>query len=304
MKLNLITPALMFAVGQVALAANGLTPEQAADYSSSSVVGAIVDAKTRLPVAGAVVQVSWLIRADAENTKQGLKKTWHLFVKQSHSETSGRFDLPGWKQLDSVPGWKPSQGEDPTVRIYAKGYQRLVIEKNVFSKAGKRMPGNAPDGPERKFAGATLAQALRPLAGTETALAKELVIWKKDLETAIALSPQPRREVAIRTQEKLLFLFDELCNTLPEPKRTGVCYDTDSELGRYLAQAKADRSKYLMIEDAGGQIRKIPLQAIQPRPVIMQPFRPWVNSSPDSSEPQGYIGIPRPGVPPTPEEKR
>lgn len=34
-----------------------------------------------------------------------------------------------------------------------------------------------------------------------------MTAWKQDIETAIAQSPIPDRETALRTQEKLLFLF-------------------------------------------------------------------------------------------------
>ena len=304
MKLNLIAAAMVFTAGYSAWAANDLVQKEAVRMFPPTLSGTVVDAKTKQPLSYAVVQVAWVMRAEADKSKKGTKKTRRLFVKQIHSGAGGRFDLPNWKPIGSVPEWKPLPGQDPIVRIYAKGYQRLVLENTVKGKDDKRVPVNPPDALERKWMGEGVTQALRPLPNTEAALAKELTLWKKDLESEVALSPAPEREAAIRTQEKLLVLFDELCNTLSAPKRSGLCYASDSELGRYLAQAKANRAKYLIVEEPDGQIRKIPLQAIQRLPVIMPPIRPWVNSSPDSSEPQGYIGIPRPGVPPTPAEKR
>lgn len=262
--------------------------------------GTIIDAKTKQPLPYAVVQVSWFLRAEGTKNRKDAQTDRRLWVRQIVSGAGGRFDIPTLKQLANVPGWNLLPGQDPVVRIYAKGYERLVIENTVKSKSGRRVPVNAPGAAQRKWVGEGTTQALRHLPDVEAAVAKELALWKKELENEIALSPARDRESAIRSQEKLLALFEDWCNTLSAPRRGGLCYGADSELGQYLAQAKAERTNYLVVEEPDGQIKKYPLQ-FHPAPAPqVAPQQIGPPPSPNAAATQGVSGTSR-APPPLPE---
>lgn len=259
-------------------------------YVAPDLTGTVVDAQTKQPLSYAVIQAAWAIRAE-ETGKPKTVKTKRLYVRQINSGPGGRFEVPGWKAMG--PEWKLIPGQDPLVHIYAKGYQRLTLENHVKDKDAKQRPAN-PDAIQGKWAHEGAVLALKPLAGTTDALAKELALWKKDLETEIEQSPSQDRNEAIRKQERLLFLFDDQCKTLPEAKRKSLCYGADSEFGRYLAQAMAERLKYLIIEERDGEIKKLPLKAGTAPAAIAAPVQ--AGAATDSSPKVGYSGISRPGV--------
>ena len=258
-------------------------------YVALDLTGTIVDAGTKQPLSSAVIQAAWVMRAEEAGTPKAPKPKTKRLVRQIHSGQDGRFEVPGWIDNMGAAGRKLIPGQDPIVRIYAKGYQRLTIENRVKGKDAKQLPSNPADAIQRKWAHEGAVLALKPLSNSKDALAKELALWKKDLETEIEQSPSKDRNEAIRKLEKLLFLFDEQCKTLPEAKRKSLCYGADSELGRYLAQAMSDRSKYLIIEVRDGQIKKLPIQAVlAPAPQV------GAHSPTDSSPKEGYSGVVRP----------
>lgn len=261
-----------------------------AGLSATGLLGTIIDAKTMQPIPFAVVQAAWVLRAEGDRKKQGVQKTKRLWVRQIFSDASGRFDFANEKQFADAPGWKLLPGQDPIIRIYAKGYQRLVIENTVKGRRGMQVPVNRPNAAEQKWVGEAKTQAMTPLSDTESALAKELVIWKADLENEIALSPAADRESAIRSQEKLLAAFDDACNRLSASKRSGLCYGTDSELGQYLAQVQAERTKFLVVELPDGRIKKYPLQIHSSSANQVAPRQIVGPASPYSAATQGVIG--------------
>ena len=251
-------------------------------------VATVVDAGTRLPVAGAVVQIAWGMRTNLTESKKRGVRYLRNHTRQVRTNGGGHFDAGNLIPYRLPVGWEPLLGEDPIVRVYAKGYRRLVIKNTVANRNGKLVAVNTVGATQRKWVGEGAAQALLLLPNTEKALATELTSWKKDIEAEIKLSPATDRETAIRSQEKLLFLLDELCNTLSLPLRQDVCYSADSEMGQYLALAKADRLKYLVVEEPDGLVKKYPLEAMpvsNPVGVTNQmapPFPPGVPLKPDT----------------------
>lgn len=222
----------------------------------------VVDAGTRLPVAGAVVQIAWGKRTNLTESKKSGVRYFRDQTRQVRTDGGGHFDAGNLSPYRLTVGWEPLRGEDPIVRVYAKGYRRLVIKNTVKDRKGKLVPVNAIGATQSKWIGEGATQALRPLPNTEKALAAELANWKKDIETEMTLSPATDRETAMRSQEKLLFLLDELCNTLSLPLRKEVCYPADSEVGQYLARAKVDRLNYLVVEEPDGQVKKYQIKAM------------------------------------------
>lgn len=224
------------------------------DHPVPALGGAVVDAETRQPVSGAVVEIVGVVSATGDGEKRR-----RLMVLQVYTGRDGRFRLPAREVFGRLPGWTPVPGQDPVVRIYAKGYRRLVIENSIRAQDGGVLTVNPPHATKRIWVGQGVTQALHPVPETEDGLVQELTAWKRDIETTIAQSPMPDRQAALRTQQKLLFLFDEQCVALSSAVRAQVCYGADSELGRHLAQAKAGRPGSLHRADRGGRIdeRKI-----------------------------------------------
>ncbi len=127
-------------------------------------------------------------------------------------------------------------GRDPVMRIYAAGYRRQEWKRN---------------------AGGTLA--LRPLGEGPRALAAELAVWKRDIETDIASVPKAGRDAAVTAHEKLLLMLDGLCAPLaPRPARS--CFGPDSPLGRFTAHARELRTKSVVVEEADSR-RAYPVRA-------------------------------------------
>jgi len=220
--------------------------------------GWLVDARTgKPPLAQAIVHVAWTLSAGPETGKaKGLKQV----VKEVGSIAGGRFYIVDWKRYVDARGWRLVPGKDPVVRIYAPGYRRIVIDNVTIDKRGKRLPVNAPDATGWKWVAENAVQELSPLGEGSAALAAELAQWRRDIDDGIAAAPAAEREAAIRDREKLLLLFDRLCGTLPTPSR--VCYSSDSRIGRFVAERKAERSKYVIREEAGGKTGKYPFEPV------------------------------------------
>lgn len=207
--------------------------------------GWLVDAQSGKPVANAVVRVTWVLRAEPAMIKAGGEGTRRV-VKEIQPVAGGRFYVIDWRRLVDAKGYKLVPVQDPMVRVYAPGYRRLAIDNVTVGKDGRRVPANALDGVDWKWIGEGKVHALQPLASKPEAVARELETWKRDIESE-------RR--ALPTQEKLLLAFDQLCATLASPPK-GLCYSADSEIGRYLAQTKSERSKFLVVEDPSLRSRK------------------------------------------------
>lgn len=168
------------------------------------------------------------------------------------------------------------------MRTYAAGYRRLTIKNPTIGKAVGTLAAELANG-----IGRTLL-AMTPLPGKKDALASELALWKKDLETGIGRPATKDRNESIRKHEKLLFLFVAQCKTLSEAERKHLCYSANSELGRYVASAMEERNKFLVIEESDGRIAKMPLKAVEKQAVIMVPVQAGAHSPTDTSPKQGY----------------
>lgn len=229
-------------------------------FVAADLTGKVVDAETRQSIRTyAVIQANWMLRPAPVASKTTKAKP--LYARQVQSGPGGTFEVPAW--IESIgPGWVPVSGQNPIVRIYAKGYHRLVVDNRVKTKISKPPPSGPADIQGQKWTHEGEALAMKPLLDTKDALAKELAVWKKDLDTEINQSLAKDRQEAIRQQEKLLFLLVEECKALPEARRKGVCPEAGSELGVYLAQAMAERSKYLIVEDRNGEIKKYPIKVL------------------------------------------
>ena len=237
-------------------------------YVATELSGTIIDAETKHPLWHAVIQASVY-----EARTRRLSET-------RVQNAGGNF---------SIPDWKPAPGHDLIVRTYAAGYRRLIVKNPGNGKDVEALTADPANG-----VGRTLL-AMSPLPDKKDALARELALWKKDLATGIGRSATKDRNESIRKHEKLLFLFDAQCKTLPEAVRGHLCYPAKSELGRYVANAMAERNKFLVIEESDGRIVKMPLKAVEKQAVIMVPAQAGAHSSIDTSPKQGYAsGLARP----------
>ncbi len=183
--------------------------------------GWVVDAQTgKPPLVQAVVDVTWVLR-DGPRTRR--------VMKEVTSVVGGRFYIIDWKQYVDTRGWKLVPGQDPVVRIYAPGYRRVVIKR--WDEGERHM--------------------LQPLDPSPRAMAAELAAWKRDIDADLAATPAAERQAALREHEKLLLLHDQACRSLPEA-RPAPCYAADSPAARYIAAAREERSKYLVVEQPSG----------------------------------------------------
>jgi hypothetical protein len=214
-------------------------PPDAPDFK-----GFIVDAQTgAAPLVPAVVHATWVMRDG---------KAVRRVVKEVDSVTGGRYFILEWQQVVDTKGWKLVPGQDPVVRIYAPGYRRLVVE-NARRTADK----------DWAWVGEAKPLALKPLPESE--LAAELLVWKRDIEGDIAATPASGREAAIREREKLILLFDRLCSRLAAAP-PGLCYAGDTPVGRFVAQAKAERAGHLVIDGGDGKTRRLRIEATPASP--------------------------------------
>jgi hypothetical protein len=246
-----------------------------APLDGPDLTGSIEDARTGKPPRGvlAVVQMSWTLKADSKAVQAGRDRTKKV-VREVNSVAGGRFGLIDWMQHVDLKGWELVPGQDPVVRIYAPGYHRLVVENSFVAKGGKRVPVNAEGAKGWKWVGEGVVQRLRPLPGDPAAPAAELALWRRDIDADLAVTPTRDRDAAIRDREKLLLLFDQLCSSLaaPPPK---LCYPADSPVGRFIAERKDLRSKYVIVKEPGGQEKRYGIQAQPaPQPLSAQPGDP------------------------------
>ena len=289
MRLASIAAAAMLAAAQCTPAAVERPPADSHEdlgIPALELTGRVVDARTGKAITPAVVEATWVLLA--EDARGSGPRTRHI-VRQARSISEGSFQVLQRKQHIDLKGWKPAPGQDPVVRIYAKGYRRLVIENAGIAKGGKRAVANGPESGPWRWVGEGKTQSLQPLP--QTALASELATWKKDLESALARSSLQDWETALRSQEKLLLLFDEACAALAAPPAK-LCYAPDSELGRYLAQVKDERSRFVVVEEPDGQVRKYGISVDSTR--ASAAAQSGASSPTDSSGAMGFPGISRP----------
>jgi len=252
------------AIAALALGAPGAlgAAEPPSTVEGPDLAGWIVDAKTgKPPLVQAVVHATWVLRAEVELAKGG--KRMKRVVKEVDSVVGGRYYVVDWKQYVDMRGWKLVPGQDPVVRIYAPGYRRVVIDNAAVAKGGKRVPVNAAVGKEWKWVAADKAQALEPLPPSPGAMAVELATWRRDIDRDLAAVAPGERDAALRERERLLLLLDRECGSLtPRPP---ACYAPDSPVGRFVAQRRDERSKYLVVETPGAAPRKFTLEAATTR---------------------------------------
>ena len=131
---------LVCTASEVVWADNVNAPLETTGMSSTGLFGTIIDAKTKQPIQNAVIQVAWVEHAEGDKNKKGGQRTKRLWVRQVFSGAGGRFDFANRRQIPDAPGWKFLPGQDPIVRIYAKGHHRLVIDNTVKGKIGSPIP--------------------------------------------------------------------------------------------------------------------------------------------------------------------
>lgn len=92
-------------------------------WQSDAIEAQVVDASTGAPMADAIVLVNWQIKGmEGYPMKQ-------LAIFERVSDVHGRFQTPAWGPK-RPPFFTMVDNSDPTVRIYKKGYEPLVIIKS------------------------------------------------------------------------------------------------------------------------------------------------------------------------------
>ena len=220
--------------------------------TSEELKGRVVDVRSRKPLDyAAVVSVIWVLRFKGKPPDGELSTVTK--VEQRYNGEDGNFQI--WPLRPFGENWEVVPGQDPLVRIYAKGYQRLEIENVKDGHAKVKRPYNTAGTATLKWIGQNQTQMLKPWPLKQSAQINELRLWRKDLDNSIAATQTSLGgKRAIEGQEKLLLMFNEMCHTLTEQVQKKVCYAPDSEVGRYIAQFADERAKhYLVIEGPDGE---------------------------------------------------
>ena len=215
-------------------------------HSAPAIVGTVADAKTGKPVAGAVVQASWVLEPE-EEASGILAAPRLLLVHQTQSDTQGRYRISAWSEdQPAPPGWRLKPGHDPILSVHAAGYRRLVLDNQLTTKIGTR-PYNATDVRERRsrWDGKTLRLKN---TGSPAAWMQELAGWRNALETGITALEWKERDQAWFSHKHLLVLFDAECGKLPPERRQTICWAPDSRLGVIAANLRS-------LEKNRGQIK-------------------------------------------------
>lgn len=217
-------------------------------FHAPEINGRVVDAASGAPVGLALVQAAWVLRLEDGSGKPLAPLRTRRIVKQVRSVPGGRFQLPEWRSAEGA-AWQPVPGSDPVLRIYAPGYARVSIE-NVALVRGKRAPVNAHGAAELRFVAEGAVHPLRRVAAGSPEMARELLTWRRDADLEIARHPSGDAMVAMRSQLPLLLLIEELCSGFAA-SRPAACPAAGSPLGRFVADARAERSRALVLENPG-----------------------------------------------------
>jgi hypothetical protein len=84
-------------------------------WISLPVVGRVTDSRTHQPIAGAVIAGTWSVLGFRSDLPIALLK-----VKETVSDPTGAFVLPGWITLHVGPGYVP--GSAPDLWVFRRGY--------------------------------------------------------------------------------------------------------------------------------------------------------------------------------------
>lgn len=223
--------------------------------SGGLLTGKVVDAQSQKPLSNAVISAIWRYKLrDLPPGGQVIK------VRQGYAGSSGTFQVQAFAPVDVR--WEAVPGYDPLVRIYAKGYRRLVIENVEDGNS------NQPYNPDRaaamlKWVGQNKVQMLQPWPTKQDAKVKELRLWRNDIDDSIKLVETDWGKLrAIESQEKLLLLFNEMCKTLTGYAQKNVCYAPDSEIGRYISRFVDERAKNIVLEGPNGERQLVTVRIV------------------------------------------
>ena len=232
---------------------------------AEGISGTIVDAKSHKPVPYAVVNIAWTLQP-RKGTTPSDKQPVRLGAIQTYAGQDGKFKVEGWQQREpeASRNWEIVPGRDPMVRIYAQGYQRLAIY-NLKPGKGKR-PYNPAHATVLKWIGQDKTQSMKKLPAGEAALAKELRLWRQDLDQEIqAMGTGRDKQHALNSQQKLLALFSDQCKSLSDGLRQKICYPPDSDVAKNMEESDQVRSKNLVYDRPDGEQQIIPIK-MMPRP--------------------------------------
>ncbi len=173
--------------------------------------GAIVDARTREPVRGAVVSIAWTLRR-SDATPGALRVVQDIRARSDGSDS--QFYVSPWRLPGpAIAGWEVATDAAPMVRVYAPGYRRSAAVR--WEEKG----------------GVVAVERLPP--GRDALLA-ELRAWKRDADSALAGG---ERQAMLALQWPLLSILAQQCKDLTPDLREGICYGEGSDVAAYLPKA-------------------------------------------------------------------
>ncbi len=106
-------------------------------YSSDPIRGKVIDARTNLPVEGAIIAVDWLVVGMEGSHAQ------QLAVQEAVTNKDGYFEIPGWgPKLMKYGLYTVLRNNEPTLRIFKSEYVPIVQHNQVVGKQHRRMLNN------------------------------------------------------------------------------------------------------------------------------------------------------------------
>ena len=192
--------------------------------SGEFIAGSVIDASSGKPIKGAVVSLDFLIHKSGDPRQIKL-------MQQSLTGASGRFFLHTWQNpLRREAGWELVPEQKPVLRIYARGFQRLIVKDHFDIKKGSDLYSDRP-------------RALQPMPSASGELLHELGLWKQELTSEVFSDYLDPRDFQVQqarrdAQKHLTRLFGSVCETLPLDIRTRACYQPCSAVDQLIQTYK------------------------------------------------------------------
>lgn len=238
---KLTAAALKFSVSAICIGLSAVfTAAQAGTIvrvSAPAIKGEVINAVTREPVPHAVVNASWEIEPENDDSSATDRR---LTVQQVTTDDNGEFVIPGWSAGRRVPdGWRLKAGHDPKISVYANGFYHGEFENQKAGKNNKSVAVNARNAKVLRSAWNSAKLLLHPFsdysgrgmyAGPQWSA--ELRTWLYGIQSEIAAYEWRNKNRARLSQMRLMDLLNQNCEVIKEIETESVCNQINSNPNR------------------------------------------------------------------------
>ena len=205
------------------LIASGAHPDR---YINTEFDGKVVDKETDNPIAGAVVIALWYLERVNEEQDYYSNKVGTLHIDQAVTDKEGLFNFKKWVKSKPRPsGWRLSEDKDPVIKIFAPGYQDIVL--NHIAKPEKSNKNASQNQSTEKWHLKTIAMQRR--TQTPTSNENQILHWKEELEAQYKSLKWNSEYLAIENQFQLYSLIQKECKKLSPVAAKKVCFENNSK---------------------------------------------------------------------------